>query len=349
MRLFAHPAFRESAISVAILLLSLLAARLVAWLFARVLHMATKRTTSWLDDRLVRALARPLTYAVVLLGAYIAVHRLPIQDRWIVRLDGVLFVLGVLVLALGITRAYGILVDWYTRESRIAAHEGLAREFGPLLSKLGKIFIVIVAIAISFERFGLDAQSLVVSLGVGSLAIGLAAQDTLSNMIAGFALMLDRPFTIGERIQLSTGEVGDVETIGIRATRIRTIGETLLVIPNSLLVKDRVLNMSRPGRHIAASVDVAVPHGTDLGKAKRVLEESAQVSTLLDPRVPPVVVVRSFGDWAVNLRVSFWAKDYLTQGLAVSEIHEEVYRRLGAEGIDMAYPTQRTISESKPS
>ncbi len=65
-------------------------------------------------------------------------------------------------------------------------------------------------------------KSLVVSLGVGSLAVGLAAQDTLANMFAGFTLMLDRPFLIGDRIQLASGEVGDVEAIGIRATRIRT-------------------------------------------------------------------------------------------------------------------------------
>ena len=74
-----------------------------------------------------------------------------------------------------------------------------------------------------------------VSLGVGSLAVGLAAQDTLANMFAGFTLMLDRPFRVGDRIQLASGEVGDVEAIGMRATRIKTSDETILVVPNSLL------------------------------------------------------------------------------------------------------------------
>ena len=70
-------------------------------------------------------------------------------------------------------------------------------------------------------------------------------------MFAGFTLMLDRPFRVGDRIQLATGEVGDVETIGMRATRIRTTDETLLVVPNSLLVKERLVNLSRPGRQLA--------------------------------------------------------------------------------------------------
>jgi small-conductance mechanosensitive channel len=95
-----------------------------------------------------------------------------------------------------------------------------------------------------------NVSSLVVSLGVGSLAIGLAAQETLSNMFAGFTLMLDRPFQAGERIRLASGEVGDVLAIGMRATRIKTLDETILVVPNNILVRERLVNMSRPALHL---------------------------------------------------------------------------------------------------
>jgi MscS family membrane protein len=344
-----HPVLFQVLVSAAILVASAVAARILTWVFEVILGGLSRRTSTKVDDQLIRALRRPVTWALFLVGAYVAVHRLPIQDAWTARLDGALFVWAVFLLALGVARAYGTLVQWYTRESRLGVHDGLAREFGPLFAKLGKLFIVAVAIIISFDHFGLDARSLVVSLGVGSLAIGLAAQDTLSNMFAGFALMLDRPFAIGERIQLATGEVGDVENIGIRATRIRTIDETLLVVPNSSLVKERVVNLSRPGRHLVTKIDVGVAYGTDVGAAKRLLVESAQASSHVDPRLEPVAVVRQFGEYALNLRVSFWAKDYTTQGLAVDEVHEEVYRRFAEAGIEIAYPIRRILQEADPS
>ncbi len=330
-----HPVAFEVLVSLAILAAAVLAARVLTLVFERIVSGIARKTATTVDDKLVRALRPPVAWALVLLGAYTAIHRLPIHETWKSRLDGGLFVWGVLLLAVSLGRAFGILVQWYTRESRLA-HDGIAREFGPLFSKLGKLFIAAVAVIISFDHFGLDAQSLVVSLGVGSLAIGLAAQDTLSNMFAGFALMLDRPFVIGDRIQLASGEVGDVETIGIRATRIRTTDETLLVMPNSMLVKDRVVNVTRPGRQLASRLDVTVAYGTDLARARQLMVQAAQAAPHVDTRQPPVAVIRQFGDYGVLLRLSFLADDYAAQSLALDAVHEQVYRLFVAAGIVIA-------------
>ena len=244
--LLASGAGRELLESAAILVGSYLAARILSFVLGRALARAAERSAATLDDRLVQALKRPITSALFLIGAYAAVHRLPIQDRWTARLDDAIFGLAVALVSLAAIRAYGILLAWYAAESPLSAKTGVTREFGPLLGKLGTIFIVVAALIAIFQHFNVDVQSLVVSLGVGSLAVGLAAQDTLANMFGGFTLMLDRPFTIGDRIQLSTGEVGDVEAIGMRATRLRTSDETMLIVPNSVIVKDRVVNQSRP-------------------------------------------------------------------------------------------------------
>ena len=139
---------------------------------------------------------------------------------------------------------------------------------------MGKVFIALVAVTVLLQHFGVNVASLVVSLGVGSLAIGLAAQDTLANMFGGFTLMLDRPFRVGDRIQLATGEVGDVEAIGMRATRIRTTDEMLLVVPNSALVKDRVVNYNLPSRALTTNVEVDVAYGSPLDAARSLLAEA---------------------------------------------------------------------------
>jgi small-conductance mechanosensitive channel len=341
----ADPRVRELLVSLAILLGSYLAARAASYLFGVVLARAARRTATALDGRLVKAVEPPLTRVLFLLGVYAAVHRSPLPPRWIRRLDEGLFVLAVLLITLAAVRSYGIVLAWYGSESKTAARDRLAAEFVPFLSKAGNVVIVLLAAIAILKHFGQDFSSLVVSLGVGSLAIGLAAQDTLANMFAGFTLMLDRPFRIGDRVQLASGELGDVEAIGMRATRIRTADETTLVVPNSLLVKERLLNLTQPTRAITTRVDVGVAYGSDLARVRRILTESALASDHVDREREPVAVVTRFGEFSVVLRVVFWAKDYVQQGLAASEVHEEIYRRLSEAGIEIPLSTRRIIQE----
>jgi small-conductance mechanosensitive channel len=343
-----YPGIVEVLISLAMLAGSYLGARFVSYLFGKLVGRAARKTAATHDDRLVVALKRPVTYALFLVGAYAAVQRLPIQGRWGDWLDGVLFASGALLLTLALLRSYSILVEWFTHRSHVASAEGLAQEFGPLASKLGKVFIVLVAVIAVLQRFNVNVASLVVSLGVGSLAVGLAAQDTLANMFAGFTLMLDRPFKVGDRIQLASGEVGDVERIGMRATRIRTLDETILVVPNAALIKERVANHAQPGRQITERIRLGVAYGSDLAEVRRILGEAVLACEHVARERAPVVLVSGFGDFAVHMLVIFWVTDYTEAGLARSAVHEEIYSRLRDAGIEIPFPVQKVIEQAAP-
>ncbi len=340
-----QPRLRELLISLAILGGSYFGARLLSYAFAKILTRAAARTATALDDRLVGTLKLPLTFVLFLTGAFVALERLPLAERWSSYLHSFLYVVGILLVALAVGRAYGIVLRWYTTESPAAAAGGFATEVGPLASKLGNLFIGLLATITILQHLGVNVASLLVSLGVGSLAVGLAAQDTLANMIAGFTLLLDRPFKLGDRIQLATGEVGDVEAIGMRATRMKTLDETTLVIPNSVLVKERLVNLTRPSRHIATRLEVGVAYGTDLAKARRILVEATLASQYAEPAFAPQVIVTRFADFSITLRLIFWARDYAQQGQAVSDVYEEILRRFDQAGIEIPFPVRRVIHE----
>jgi small-conductance mechanosensitive channel len=340
------PRVVETLLSLGLLGAAYLAARAVSFLLGRTLARAAERTHSRLDDELLSGLKRPVTYLLFLVGASFAVQRLPLPDPWARRLDQALMVLGILLVTLSLLRTWRVALQWYATRPRFLEDGGLVREFGPLLGKLGSLFIAAVAAIAILQRLGLDVSSLVVSLGVGSLALGLAAQDTLANMFAGFILMLDRPFRIGERIRLASGEVGDVEAIGIRATRIKTLDETVLFVPNSVLVKEKLVNQSRPTREITSRLELGVAYGTDLARARRVLADAALAAEYVATERAPVVLVTRFADSSINLLLIFWARDYTEQGLALSAVHEEVDRRFREHGIEIAFPVRRLIQEA---
>lgn len=345
MSLIEDPALREAGVSALILAGSYVAARMLSFLFGRVLARAARRTATGLDDRVVAAVKRPLTYALFLVGCYAAAHRAPLPDAWSRRLDHLLFVLSVLLISLALARAFSIFIEWYATESASAQAGAVGVEFGPLLNKLGRALIGVLAAITILQHLGVNVASLVVSLGVGSLAIGLAAQDTLANLFAGFTLTLDRPFAVGDRIQLTTGEIGDVVAIGMRSTRVRTLDDTWVIIPNSVLVKDRLTNLTRPTRSMTVRVDVGVAYGSDLERAKAALTGAAAGCSYLAPGAQPVVVVTGLADFAVQLRVVFTARDYTEAHLAKSQVLEEIARRLPEAGIEIPFPTRRIIHE----
>jgi len=339
-----HPALREFLISLALLAAAYLGARFASYLIGVAIERPLAR--GGIDQRLLSALKRPITYALFLFGAWAAVNRMPVSARVDTLVDGVIFAFGVLLVTLALARAYSILLDWYAARSHPeAAATELAREFNPLFSKVGKVFIALIALSMLLQHFGVNVASLVVSLGVGSLAVGLAAQDTLSNMFAGFTILLDRPFRVGDRIQLATSEVGDVQSIGMRATVIETGDETILIVPNSLLMKERLVNQSRPTRHIVTRAEVAVAFGSDLPRVKEILRRSALLSPRVDPEREPVVLITRLHESAVNFVVMFWARDYAEQGLARTEVYEAVHDGLTAAGIEIPRPTPRIIQE----
>jgi len=116
-------------------------------------------------------------------------------------------------------------------------------------------------------------------------------------------------------------------------------------VPNSVLTKEKVVNLSRPTRALTTRAEVSVPHGSDLDAAKRVLASAARGSPLVDAAREPVVLVTRLAESAVNLRVAFWVRDYKEQARALSDVQEAIYRGFTAAGIETPYPVQRVIHD----
>ena len=116
-------------------------------------------------------------------------------------------------------------------------------EFIPLFRKATKIVIWVITIIIVLARFGVNVNALITALGVSSLAIALAAQDTIANIIAGFLIMVDRPFRIGDEIKLPSGEMVKVLDIGIRRSKFLKLDDNaIVIIPNLDLSKSKIIN-----------------------------------------------------------------------------------------------------------
>jgi small-conductance mechanosensitive channel len=160
--------------------------------------------------------------------------------------------------------------------------------------------------------------------------------------------MLDRPFRVGDRIQLPSGDIGDVSEIGIRSTRIQNFDNNLIVIPNAELVKTRIINYSYPQQAIQVFVDVGVAYGTELDHPKRIITEFAKQhpDVLKDPA--PETFTVAFADSSISLRLVARTADYRKKFLIETTLREQIYNAFIEQGIQIPYP-QRVVHIVNPS
>ena len=334
---------KEILVAVGVFIIFWVCSRLLRYLLTTWGPRFTAFTKSDLDDRILARITPPASLLVVFAGVYYAVNSLPFPERAHVVVSGAAFVLTMVILTNIAYRTTDEILTWYAAHLVQRHGEGLDRQVIPLLEKLITIFLVGTALIITFKHFNYDILSLVTALGVGSLAIGLAAKDTLANMISGFTLMIDRPFRIGDRIQLAAGQWGDVVDVGLRTTKIKTVDNTLLIIPNSDLCNSILINQSFPDVRAKGRINVGVSYDSDVESVKQLLVAVAlEVPEVLrDP--PPEAFFVSFGDSALAMTLFFWTEDYTRVFTVTDKINTLISQRFKEHTIKMPFPTRTVI------
>jgi MscS family membrane protein len=211
------------------------------------------------------------------------------------------FIALVVIVLVGVFELTGFLSQYLFRLG--------ASEFQPLVSKLFNIVAVLVGTMIVLRHFNYDIWHIVGALGIGSLAIGLAAQPTLSNMIAGFTLLIDRPFRPGDRIKLSSQESGDVIQIGMRSTQIRTLDGNMLVVPNSELSNSRVINFNFPTRQALQKLRFHFDPAVNLDDVKKTLAEANGSIEGLVPKSLSIFA-SGFNDRGIEITLNYEVENF---------------------------------------
>ena len=177
-----------------------------------------------------------------------------------------------------------------------------------LLKKFSGVIIYILAIISSLGILGVNVMPFVAGAGVAGVAIGFAAKDTLSNLIAGVLLIVDRPFEIGDRIEVwsapeGSATWGDVTDIGLRATKIKTTDNIIIIIPNNEIMTRDIVNYTLSSSAIRVRINIGVSYDTNIEKAKEVIIQIAKSTEWASKTPEPVVVVKNFGDSSIDLQL----------------------------------------------
>ncbi|MDX1661681.1 MAG: mechanosensitive ion channel family protein [Gemmatimonadota bacterium] len=311
---------------------------LARWLLGRVEERLAARTETKIDDLAARLGRRLVTLSV----AFWAVWRL----AYVWELPTTARTIGaVWIAALSIPIGAFVADVLAVYEERIAPTTTTTLDDTalPLLNKAARFVVIALGILVALEYQGIDISPILAGAGVIGLAVSLAAKDTLSNLIAGILLILDRPFQVGDRIELweapdETGGWGDVVEIGLRATKIRNPDNLIVVIPNNEIMKRDIVNYTASGPHIRLRIPIGIAYDADVEEARSALVEIARTVDGVKERPDPVVIVRRFGASSIDLELRVWIDDARARRAVADQIAERAKRALDERGVEIPYP-----------
>lgn len=210
----------------------------------------------------------------------------------------------------------------------------------PIIRKSLKVFVVVVAVLVTSQNLGLNITGVIASLSIGGLALGLAAQDTLANLFGAVAVFLDKPFRLGDRIQLDSVD-GTVESIGLRSTRVRNLDGHLITIPNKTMGNATITNVTRRP-NIKTIMNLGLTYDTPTPKVERALAILKEIYRGHAMTHDVWISFNQFADSSLNIQVVHWwnSTDYKAYLEGMQEMNLAIKRRFDEERIDFAFPSR---------
>ena len=322
-----------------------LAAYLVRRFVIRVLENLAKRSDSDLDDDIIDAMRPAIFRTVLWFGVIIAFKSAGLdQGGWayVVPLALTLVVLAWIRASLNVSGR--VITALAHNESRFTSID-IRTE--PLLIIVSKIIILVIGAYVVLVIWGINPVGLLASAGVVGIAVGFAAKDTLANLFSGVFILADRPYNLGDYVNLDSGERGMVTHIGIRSTRLLTRDDIEVTIPNGVMGNAKVVNESG-GSHIKMRVrmDVQCAYEADLDYVCGVLQQIAEDEPLICDNPAPRVRVRGFADSGINLQLMGWIDHPENRGRIRHLMYMAIHRKFNELGLEIPYP-KRDISLTK--
>lgn len=293
--------------------------------------LVARQTRTGMDDAALAAFRGPLVLWCTMLGLYAGVETADFPPRVAVVSERALLIVLILSVTWVIARLAGNL---------IRPHSTVTARLLPstrLVTNLIRGAVLALGALILLDTIGISVTPFITALGVGGIAIGLALQDTLSNLFAGIHILVSRQLRPGDFVQLASGQKGYIKDVTWRYTTIQELSNNVTIVPNSALASAVTANFNLPNTELGIAVDVAVAYNSDLRHVEQVTVEVAQeVMREVDGAVKefvPFIRYDSFGDTGIHLSVNLQVKSYVAQYLVRHEFIKRLHERYRTEGI----------------
>jgi MscS family membrane protein len=322
----------------------------IKYLLEKPIRRLVNRTNTTLDDSIMEILRVPMYMFALVFTGEILYRRLDfLPASWGETNSEIFFILYLIVGFVFAWRFVHYFFLWYSNEMSAKTETELDDQLMPFFRRIAMIILWLIGLITLLGHFDVDVSAMVTTLGIGSLAIALAAQESLSDTISGFIIMIDRPFRLGDRIEIQDlGTWGDVVDIGLRSSRIRTRDNRMVIVPNSVIGKSLVVNYSYPDTQYRIQNHIGIAYGSEIEIARQIMIEAVKGVEGVLPDKPVEALFLEFGDSALMFRVRWWLDSYTDTRRMFDKVNTAIYNELNAAGIEIPFPQVDVHHKSLP-
>jgi MscS family membrane protein len=326
-----------------ILVISLVAAFIAKLIMSQVLKPLAKKTKTMVDDLLIKSVSSIIFYIVLAIGFKIGFQTFQFETQIYNSLvdSFLIFFVAFALFRIINNLAQHWLEDW-AKKTESTADDRLI----PLVEKILKAVVVILAIIFIFDAWDIDISPLLATAGIAGIAIGFAVRDSLANILGGLQLVLDRTFKVGDKVEIESGQMGVVLDIGLRSTKLRTFDNEVIYIPNGQLANARIKNFTVPDLTVRVNVAFGVEYGSDSERVRQlVLETIKKIDGVLEKPVPEVQFL-TMSDFALDYVARVWVEKYSDAYNMKLKVTDAIYNALNDAGIGIPFPTRTIFTKS---
>lgn len=239
-----------------------------------------------------------------------------------------LFITGFIILGVFVRKALN---------RKILRHFHIDQGTSYTLSRITQYVIITIGALVSFQFVGVDLSGLAVIFGLLSVGIGFGLQNITSNFISGLIILFERPISVGDRVTVANIE-GDVIEINIRATKVRTVNNISIIVPNSEFVSQNVINYSHGDPTYRLDINVGVSYRSHLETVLKAMREVADENPLVMQRPEPEVHLIEFGESSWNMQLRTWIGDVKNYPRIRNELNQAVVHKFREYGVEIPFP-----------
>ena len=332
-----HPAILALIVAVT----SMAVAKLIELLLCGVLLRLARRTRTDFDENLIEALHRPIFISVLLIGVRMAMLILGPPAAVMSWMDSIVQTAAIFVWTVAALRVISLVGE--SMGSAVRRSEWIDERTLPLFDNLARLVLLGAASYFLLLAWNLNITGWLASAGIAGLALGLAAQETLSNIFGGLSIIADAPYKVGDWVNLDGGERGRVTKIGLRSTRMMTRDDVEITVPNAAIASGKIINESGgPSKRSRVSVQVGVAYGSDVDQVREVLLRAAKGVEFVVDDPEPRIRFAEMADSALVFSVLCWIEFPELRGQCVDGLNTAIYKALNAERITIPFP-QRDV------
>lgn len=328
---------------VAILIITIIAAILIKIILKTVLKPLAKKTKTKIDDIIIKSLASIMFWVVLLIGIKIGLSQFELTTDVF---QNIVSTLLVLIVSIFLFKIIGHFAKLWMKEWKFKTKTTADERLIPFLQKILKAVVIILAVIFIFSAWNVNISPFLATAGIAGLAIGLAVKDSLSNILGGLQLVLDRTFKVGDKVELESGEMGVILDIGLRSTKMKTYDNEVIYIPNGYLANAKIKNFTHPDISIRVNVEFGVVYGSDTEKVRKVvLNAMKKIDTIID-EPEPVVQFLKMSDFSLDFIARAWVKEYTEAYSTKIRMTDEIYNALNKAHIDIPFPTRTVYTKA---